>query len=242
MTELSNITLPFEPLNLKVNPFGALTPAESARLAVVDLDLEDLAGRLSKPGFAVQFLGPSGRGKSTHLFAIRGHFPDQPYTYVPEDGPVPEIPDTAVQFIDEMQRIPHSSRRAILKRPASFVIGSHKNHRREFEKAGLEHKVIRLRGITCEQLLAILNRRIEWARRSPDLPVPHFTNKAAANLIAAHGDDLWAIEDYLYDVFQELSQAGEVKIGPPNAAMKLKKHLKASLALFEGRAPVLPRY
>jgi hypothetical protein len=221
-------------LNLRINPFGDLSSGERANLAIIDFDLNGYIGRLRKPGYALQFIGPSGRGKSTHLFAIRGCFPDLPYTYIPVGEPVPEIPDTPVQFIDEMQRIPRSSRAAILKRQASFVIGSHKNHGREFEKAGLEYEVVRLGGITRERLISIINNRIEWAHRDPNRPVPRLSEEAVANLIATYGDDVWAIENHLYEVFQEMKHVGEVTVRPPTAGMKLKKQLNATLTLFDG--------
>lgn len=221
MSDFDAVTLPFQELNLRINPFGALTAEESAKLAVVNIDLNSYARRLNRPGFAIQFFGSSGRGKSTHISVIHAHFPDQPYTYIPDGEPVPKIPDTSVQFIDEMQRIPRSSRLTILKRQASFVIGSHRDHSREFKQAGLEYKVFRLHGLTIDRLMIIVRQRIEWARRNPQPPIPYLTKEAAHNLITMYGDDLWAIENHLYEVFQELNQVGEVTIETPGLGKKI---------------------
>ena len=65
---MPTLNLPFAHLNLRFNPFGEATPEERAKLAVVDI--ERFAQRLCAPGFAVQFIGEHGRGKSTHLLAL----------------------------------------------------------------------------------------------------------------------------------------------------------------------------
>jgi hypothetical protein len=85
------------------------------------------------------------------------------------------------------------------------------NHWREFEKAGLEHTTVRIKGITVEQLERIIQRRIEWARRDPGaLPVVPVTE--IAQLIGLYGDDLRGIFNRLYEVFQTLEEVGDVKI------------------------------
>jgi len=67
------IALPFAHLNLRRNPFGELDLSQRAALAVVDVDR--FVRRLAQPGYAVQFTGDRGRGKTTHLLAILRHFP-----------------------------------------------------------------------------------------------------------------------------------------------------------------------
>ena len=60
--------LAFAHLNLRRNPFGEPLRAERGELAVADRSmLEEWVERLQRPGFAVQFLGGCGRGKTTHL-------------------------------------------------------------------------------------------------------------------------------------------------------------------------------
>jgi hypothetical protein len=168
--------------------------------------------RLREPGFAIQFLGRRGRGKSMHLFALRRHFPGAPYTHIARGAPAPDIPYAPVHFIDEMQRIPWARRMRILRRPASFVIGSHWNHRWEFKRAGLAFETVKLRGVTVAQLQAMVDRRIDWARRSAGKPVPRLSEAALAALIARYGDDLRAIECHLYEVFQGLEEACDVQV------------------------------
>ncbi len=128
------MNLPFEHLNLCFNPFGELDEFERSDVAVVvDLDLDAVVERLRIPGHAVQFIGNQGRGKTTHLLALRRFFPDAPYVHVGDMEPIPYIPKENLLFLDESQRIPRRSRREIFHRCASFVIGSHCDHTRELQ-------------------------------------------------------------------------------------------------------------
>ena len=204
------LSLPYAHLNLRRNPFGAPTIHERSELAVVDFDLQLMAQRLQTPGFALLLLGKQGRGKSTHLLAVRRFFPDAPYVHIPESGPVPAILRAPVVFIDEMQRVPRIARWRILRRKASFVIGSHKDHQHECKNAGLSCEVMELSGLTAGPLSKIIEKRIEWARRSGDNPVPRVPKALLTKLIVEYGDDLRAIESYLYDLFQDAKELSDI--------------------------------
>ena len=110
----SNISLVFAQLNLRWNPFGEPAPEDIASLAVVDV--EAYVERLRRPGYAVQYLGEAGRGKSTHLIALHRFFPDMPYLKFPENAKIPRIPHAPVLFLDEAQRLPPGLRRRIFSR------------------------------------------------------------------------------------------------------------------------------
>jgi len=127
--------LPFAHLNLCRNPFGELPLDQRAALAVVDVDR--FVGRLKRPGYAVQFLGDKGRGKTTHLLAIRQHFPEAPYLHIGE-GERPRIPRGHPLMIDEIQRLPRWRRRWVFRRPVSLVIGTHEDVSAELLRAGFE--------------------------------------------------------------------------------------------------------
>ena len=42
---------------------------------------------------AIEFIGDCGRGKSTRLRWLQSRLPQSTYVYLPEDAPVPAIPD-----------------------------------------------------------------------------------------------------------------------------------------------------
>jgi hypothetical protein len=198
---MANISLAFEKLNLRWNPFGEPAPEDIASLAVVDVEV--YVERLRRPGFAVQYLGEAGRGKSTHLMALHRFFPDMPYLRFPENTRIPRIPHAPVLFLDETQRLPRNLRRRIFSRSGSFVIGTHEDHSAELAKARIETVTIHLSGMTPERLAQIIERRLEWARRGPG-PLPHLSSSRISGLIGAYGDDLSAILERLYEEFQTL--------------------------------------
>ena len=78
MSYNKTLSLPYEHLNLRRNPFGKLTREEKNELVVLRIDLNPYIERLNKPGYAVQFLKEGARNKTTHLLAIRRHFPAAP--------------------------------------------------------------------------------------------------------------------------------------------------------------------
>ncbi|HYW78785.1 MAG TPA: hypothetical protein VE890_04375 [Thermoguttaceae bacterium] len=199
--------LPFAHLNLSRNPFGELELDQRAALAVVDIDR--FVERLQRPGYAVQFLGDKGRGKTTHLLAIRQHFPEAPYLHIGE-GERPRIPRGHPLMIDEIQRLPRWRRRWVFRRPVSFVIGTHEDVSAELVRAGFEVDTIEAAAsIDDERLHEILNRRIRWARRTPG-PIPCVTLETAGALIDRFGDDVRTIEWYLYEQFQGLREIHDV--------------------------------
>ena len=209
---MTTLRLPFAELNLRYNPFGELPSGERGNLAVPLVDMERLIDQLKQPGFAVQFLGDEGRGKSTHLLALKKHFPDATYVYFPEDGPHPNIPNEPVLFLDELQRVPVRRRRKLFKRRASWVIGSHFDHQLEFKRGGLRSETCVISGLDSERLHKILSGRIEAARRVDDEPIPEMGKPAIDALLARFGDDIRGIEHHLYGVFQQMKEVQCVEV------------------------------
>ncbi|MBI1374059.1 MAG: hypothetical protein GC159_15165 [Phycisphaera sp.] len=210
------IALPFAHLNLRRNPFGEPQRHERGELAVVDIDAPLAALRealaAARP-YAVQLIGDCGRGKTTHLLALHQHFTDAPYVYVAENEPTPTIPDVSsggVLFVDEMQRVPRRTRRAVMRRGAALVIGTHRDHTRELRRAGYAIDTIRPAAMTTvDRLRRIVARRIDWARRAPG-PTPGVSDATLRDLLRRHRDNVRAIEAELYERFQRLEHIADV--------------------------------
>jgi hypothetical protein len=75
---MKQLQLAYSHLNLRRNPFGEVEFEDIASLAITQV--EQYVERLRQPKYAVQFLGEQGRGKTTHLYALRDYFPQAPYT------------------------------------------------------------------------------------------------------------------------------------------------------------------
>lgn len=205
----SPIAPAFAHLNLRYNPFGELPPAERCAIAVADVERFLLP--LARPGFAVQFLGERGRGKTTHLFALRRRIEGAPYVYFAEGAPPPTVPDAPVVVLDELQRLAPRTRRALFRREASFVIGSHEDHADDLGRAGVRVETVRLCGLDPARLGAILARRIEAARRAPG-PVPVVSDTGIGRLLERFGDDVRSMEHHLYECFQRQRGIGDVEV------------------------------
>lgn len=195
--------LPFGHLNLRRNPFGELDPSERAGLAVVNVDR--FVQRLKQPGYAVQFIGRQGRGKTTHLLAILRRFPRAAYLHVCEGGR-PRIPPGQPLLIDEMQRLAPRRRRRLYRRPVSLALGTHDDLAGELARWGFEVETVRLSGsLDAGRLHEILNRRVAWARRGPG-PLPRVRLQTAHAMLGRFGDDVRAIQRHLYNRFQDLPE------------------------------------
>lgn len=201
--------LPYAHLNLRYNPFGDLDRKQIAKLAVADV--AGFVRKLKQPGFAVQFIGDKGRGKTTHLLAIHRCFPNAPYIHINE-GERPEIPEGHPLFIDEIQRLSRFRRNRIFHRPVSFVLGTHIDYSEELTKAGMAVETVRPENSAREfRLFSIFGRRIERARRSPG-PVPRIRPPEIRKLMKRFGNDIRGMENYLYDVFQSLKEVRDVQM------------------------------
>ena len=69
----SQLTLPFIHLNLRFNPFGEIPLKYQPELAVIDA--APLIDHLARPRAVLQLIGEKGRGKTTHLLAIKEFYP-----------------------------------------------------------------------------------------------------------------------------------------------------------------------
>ena len=199
------MVLPYERLNLRFNPFGEIDPGERAALAVVDVDR--IVQRLERGGFAVQFLGRRGRGKTTHLLAILAKFPGAPYRHIAENERVTSLPraaDGVPVFLDELQRLGRRLRRKLLDGRTPLALGTHKDYSRHLTRAGYETLTVDPAGrLNATTLREILERRIERARRDTGA-VPGIDDDTIGDLLRRHGDHVRGIENELYERFQEL--------------------------------------
>jgi len=192
----------FSATNLVRNPFGEPSPDERAALAVLDVD--GYLELVREPGRVVQFLGDAGRGKSTHLRAIHARVEGAPFVYFGEGERFRRVPRAPLAFIDEAQRMHHWLMRAVFVPSRSFVIASHEDLSGRLERAGFLVRSVEVATTEPPRVGAILARRVEWARRGPG-PIPTFSDGAVRALQVRFGDDLRAMEDHLYDVFQRLT-------------------------------------
>lgn len=192
-------------LNLRWNPFGAMTRSDKQALTVPRLDLSPFVEKLRQPGYAVQFLRAGAPGKTTHLFFIRDHFPEAPCLCLDQHTHFPMIPKAPVIFLDQLQEMPLHHRLMLFRRRASFALVSHRNHRWEFRLTGLDYDLVSLPAYSAVQMKEAIDRRLAWACLDPRQPLPTINLDTIVNLLERHGSDV-AVLNYLYDHVEALAQ------------------------------------
>lgn len=191
--------LPWASWNLRWNPFGE-PPAEDLPALVV-ADVDELLEWLERPRHAVQLIGHAGRGKSSHLHALRGRLSQLPFVYLAEgENRMPEFEGRQL-LLDEAQRLPRRRRRRLFGRLDWLALSTHEDLTRDLEAMGWTVWTIEVGGLGRHKLENVLERRLEWARRGPG-PLPRFSRGALETLLARHGDDLRSMLDDLYETTQ----------------------------------------
>lgn len=204
---ISSRVSPYARLNLRRNPFGELTREERADMAVVLI--ERWLPLLRDPRTAVQFIGPCGHGKTTHLLAIERGLPGATYIYLPEVGVRPIIPIWRPLLIDEAQRLSYWQRRRVFKLGGPLVLGTHEDLTSPLRRHGLKVTTVEVAADQSPQRLKnILNRRIEASRLSDSSEVPSISLDHVLALQTKFGSDIRRMEHYLYDHFQLAARNG----------------------------------
>lgn len=193
---------PFSIHNLYRNPFGELTRAERAELAVVE-DMDAWLAALTDSRTAIQFFGDCGFGKTTHLLAIEKRLASAAYVYYPETGRRPVLPRQRPLLVDEANRMGWRQHLQLLRGAGPIVIGTHVDYSWRLRRAGFCVLNVNVEQPKEPALLAkILNRRVEASRVDEGLPIPLIDEEFAEQLLKQLGSNLRRIEHFLYERFQ----------------------------------------
>lgn len=205
--------LAFAHLNLRKNPFGALTIAESQRLA--EVDLAESAAFLSQPtrpnapSPAVQFMGRQGSGKTTHLLAMLAAIPGAVYSSIPIGEPPAIRTDGDPVLIDDAQWLTRRLRKHLFRGHLRLVLATHRDYSSELLHAG--RPLLTLSSETTadsETLCRRLNARIEAVRRGPGR-IPVISQHTASLAWIRHGPDMRSVLGRLFHIFQQLHSLDE---------------------------------
>jgi hypothetical protein len=201
------VRLPYAHLNLRRNPFGELFVDDWAALARVDVD--SLVARLQDPRSVSQFVGEKGYGKTTHLLALSKRFPLSTYVHLPE-GQRTWIPAGDPLLIDEAQRLTPWQRYRVFRSPVALVLGTHQDFTAALQRAGRRVQTVEVGlGTDAVRLHAIVNARIEWARRDTGA-IPEVRLETVEKLLLKFGPNIRGALHELYGTFQNLHEPGPV--------------------------------
>lgn len=198
----------FPHLNLWRNPFGEFDRQHRAVVACCDVSdelrwLQETCGAGQR---VIEFIGPSGYGKTTHLLALMRQLPGSQYIYVPPERIVPPWRQGEHWlFVDEMDRAPWLQRWKLCRSGRLQAIATHRSLSREMSRHGIDLRTIEVSNRRdASRLLALLNRRIDASVFDRNAPAPKLEYGHAEYLVERFGDNIRSIEHFLYDVFQRL--------------------------------------
>lgn len=202
---------PFVAIGYRRNPFGVLTDAEWAEVAV----LPPAVRAAWDTGEHVQLLGPMGCGKTTTLRALQqvAQLAGQQvvYEYLPigqhrfRTRPFP----TTTFCLDEGQRLWWGERWRLRRygRTTRLLIGSHEDLRPWFVRDGQPiHSLQLTETITLAHWQSWLARRLAYFAL-PQRERPFLTDTGINWLYQQFGYNLREAEYLLYDVWQALAQS-----------------------------------
>ncbi len=206
---------PFHALNLRSNPFRALTDEEWAEVVVLPPGMAEAEAS----GQHLQVLGELGRGKTSALLGLAAGWRRAGrravYEYLPEGQRVfkTQLAGLEVFALDEAQRLSRRERERLwraAKAGLRLALGSHDDFARAFAARGLPLLTVQLDAPDASHLARVLARRLGYFTLDPAWPGMTISDSAVMALHAAYGSNRRAIERCLYEVFQAVEAVGEV--------------------------------
>lgn len=202
--------LPYRHLNLRRNPFGVPHERDRPDLAVANVD--DWADRLQNERIAIQLVGHHGRGKSSHLFALKRVLERRgqhviPYVRLRDQRRIPVAP---IVLLDEGARLPLRAWWT-LRHVRSLAVSTHLNLRPLLWCLGFKVVTQHIRQLDPERLHRIFQRRIEWARDAPG-PIPQLSVETVHALQKKYDCNIRAMEYALYQSIDHMNEVGFVRL------------------------------
>jgi hypothetical protein len=201
---------PYSHLNLCRNPFGEATTQERISLAIADTD--EMRRTFRQPKTAIQLVGRHGRGKTSHLLALKRELLahdglDAAYIRLRDQF---WIPPSKHILLDEGEFL---FRRSFwrLRLVTSLAISTHRDWSRALRALGFSVKTIQIATVCPTRLKQVFEKRMEWSRRNPG-PLPLISEQTTGRLIERFGDDIRAMEAALYDGIQAMGELGHVEV------------------------------
>lgn len=203
---------PFSNLRLAFNPFRVMTAAEQAEIAVLS---QNILESVQDYQF-IQIMGHQGRGKTTTLLGLRYYLQQKDkeaeYHYIPRWHIKfqPTIRSDTVLILDETQRIlppvfATTIKNCVLKN-TQLIFSSHISWHWLFVLLRIPLYSTTRRQHTQTHFAEIIERRLTYAALSTiDHSCVSFAPDAISYLKKCFGDDLRAMQYYLYDVFQDIA-------------------------------------
>jgi hypothetical protein len=207
---------------LKYNPFGELERQQRMDQAFPRCDLASVVRFLGDDSLnrrAVQFLGPCGSGKTTHLLALAGMLPAFHYCHLPP-ATRRYLPDLPHLMIDEAQRLGFWQRRRHFRQCQQLVLATHRCLAASLRRHGFAVLTLDLQHTPAtEWLLKTWRQKLADAQRVPTGaqsnrpgnikgPAASWLSADLVNQLRADfGSNIRGMERRLYEIVYSWNQA-----------------------------------
>lgn len=202
-------------LGYRCNPFGALTADEWMAVAFFPAAVAEI---LSHGFVHLQLTGRKGCGKTATLLKLVSYYQEQgrqvTYEYLPEGQTHFEakLETLDVFVLDEAQRLHKQQRRRWLAQATAvkLVFSSHEDLAAEFARHHLPLVTVRLdEDISVAHYQTWIKQRLDYFAL-PSGPRVTLTSGAVRFLHQTFGCDMREAEYFLYEVFQQEWEEGEI--------------------------------
>lgn len=202
--------LPYYPLGYRGNPFGTLTRAEWASLAVLPGEVE---AALADGAFHLQVIGEKGHGKTSTLLALAGRFEQAGADVIYERLPVgadrfhTDLTGLDVLLLDEAQRLRRGERRRLRRAGLNglrLIIGTHEDLRPFMARRGVTLHSISLHALPFDHIRRIIDDRLAFFARPGAAARVTVPDDVLRILIDQEGGSVRGVTDRLYEAFNEV--------------------------------------
>ncbi len=212
MTPFGRGPLPYYPLGYRGNPFGTLTRAEWASLAVLTAEIE---AALDSGAFHLQMIGEKGHGKTSTLMALEARFRHEgaavTYERVPagSDRFHADLAGLDVLLLDEVQRLRRSERRRLRRAALAglrLIIGTHEDLRPVMARRGVPLTSICLHTLPFDHIRRIIDDRLAFFALPGAAARVTVPDDVLRQLLAEEHDSIRAVQDRLYHAFNAVGE------------------------------------
>lgn len=185
------------------NPFGGLSDEELFEVLVPNPNVDNIVNDINGPKqLVIELVGKKGRGKTSHLKYIRKLCGTADlFELSAKKKHIKELfaKSRDLVFVDSIHHLSFLDRLKLYKLNSKLVVTTHTSRVVEYALAGVSYSSYKFKGISKDQILTIVRRRMELAQKNrAKLKIDEIE---IDSLLRQHNDDFRAILKSLYMKF-----------------------------------------
>jgi len=191
--------------NYNFNPFAGVLDHEINHTIVPKFTVAEIVADIdNNESIAIEFLGKQGRGKTTHLIWLQQQLQQYPIFQLEKTTQLSEVikHTSNVVFIDGIHHFNFADRIKLFKAKRVVIYTTHSTRKLACALSKKQLKTIRFKGIDTKILRQIIENRLLFAQKNPQLQCVHFSESELEKLVKTYGDNYRGIINKLYEKYQ----------------------------------------